>query len=169
MYKLAGIVMIVISCSGYVFMRAGAVKARYENLCCIKSAITYLKHEMSFSASQINVLCKKMAQQTKGKVSEVLSECARLLDGDKTLDFANGWIKAKGEKQLFCQEAENIVCDFFANLGKKSIDIELDNIKKTEERLEMLILGEEEKTKKDIKLIYTLGGAACAAVVIMAV
>ena len=169
MYKFAGIIMVASACAGYVFMRAAVIKSKYKNLCQIKKAITYLKHEMSFSAAQVGVLCKEMARQTKGEVSEALSEAAELLDKDKTLDFEKAWAKAKDTQKLFSDEVEEIVWEFSKSLGKKSIDIELDNIKKTEKRLENLIIQEEEKTKKDTKLIYTLGGAACAAIVILAI
>lgn len=169
MLKFTGLIMVVLACGSYVFTRTSAVKEKFENLCQIKSAVTYLKHEMSFSAPQINILCRKMAERTKGEVSQVLSVASDFLDQDKTLDFEKAWQKVKGTKELFSEEAESVVCDFFKNLGKKSIDIELDNIKKTEKNLEDLIIQEEEKTKKDIKLIYTLGGAACAAIVIMAI
>ncbi len=169
MLKFTGIIMVVLACGGYALMRSGAVKEKFENLCQIKGAVTYIKHEMSFSAPQINILCRKMSEHTKGEVAKVLSVAADFLKEDKTLDFEKAWQKAKGSKELFSEETEVAVCDFFKNLGKKSIDIELDNIKKTEERLEALIIQEEEKTKKDVKLIYTLGGAACAAIVIMAI
>ena len=168
MFKLAGIIMIVLSCGGYVFSRAEAIKEKCENLRQIKQAITYIKHEMSFSASQIDVLAEKCANSTKGEVAEVFLKCAELLSYDRTSDFYKAWIKAKGSRVLFSEEADNAVCDFFRNLGKKSIDIELDNIKKTEEIIEGILLLEEEKTKKDAKLTYTLGCAACAAVIIFA-
>jgi stage III sporulation protein AB len=168
MFKLAGIIMIVLSCGGYVFSRAQSIKEKCENLRQIKQAITYIKHEMSFSAPQIDVLAEKCAQNTKGEVSEVFSKCRELLDKDKTLDFYRAWHKAKANRDFLSEEADNVVCEFFKNLGKKSIEIELDNIKKTEEILAGLLLSEEEKTKKDAKLTYTLGGAVSAAVIIFA-
>jgi len=168
MFKLAGIIMIVLSCGGYVFSRAEGIKEKCENLRQIRQAITYIKHEMSFSASQIDVLSEKCAEYTKGEVAEVFLRSSELLKKDKTLDFYRAWLKAKGNKELFSPDADNAVCEFFKNLGKKSIDIELDNIEKTEELIERLLITEEEKTKKDTKLTYTLGGAVSAAVIIFA-
>jgi len=142
---------------------------KYENLKEIKKAITYLKQELSFSVSEISFLSKCMAENTKGEISHILGDVHTFLSEDKTLDFKDAWYKSKGDKSLFTFEAEKIVDSLFKDLGKRTLDIELENITKAEKRLEILESEEKEKYKKDKKLIYTLGVTACAVMLIVAI
>jgi len=169
MFKVIGIVMILVSCGIFTFSKVSVLTKKYENLKEIKKAIVCLKHELCFSVPEISVLCKVMAEKTKGEVSDVLHSAALRLEEDKTLDFETAWNDEKKNKELFSAETEKIVSTLFKDLGKMNLDIELDNIGIAEKRLEATEIEEREKYKKDKRLILTLGAALGALILIVVI
>lgn len=169
MYKVIGIVLVVAASIGFFLKKAETVEEKYENLKEMIKAVTYLKQELNFSSQELSFLCEKIADKTQGAVSDTLSEVGRILNKEKGADFKCAWNTVTDKRELFSADAKKIVEDLADNLGKKSLDIELENIEKTKTQLEHLEIEEREKTRKDKKLLYTLGGALAAAITILVI
>ncbi len=169
MYKIMGIGLIALSLGSFTYLKVEQIKERFLNLKEIKRAITYLKHELSFSGDKMSVLCNKISNNVSGQIAEIFKGIAEILDGEENIDIFSAWQKMTCGKQLFSEQAEKEVSDFFKNFGKKTVEIEIENLNRTEGILEMLILEEKEKFEKDKKLIYTLGAAISAVIVILAI
>lgn len=167
MYKFIGIILVLISCGAFIMQKAETIKQKTENLKELKKAVAYLKDELKFSAPEISVLCKKMADVTDGEISLLFESSAQFLEHDEKLDFNSALIKAIKDRHLFSDEGKRLLFELSQNLGKKNLEIELKNLQKSEKDLERLLLEEEEKTKKDTKLMYTLGLSLAAVFVIL--
>lgn len=169
MYKIVGIALVVLSSGLFTYLKVERMREQFLNLKEIKKAITYLKHELTFSGDKISGLCKKISDNTSGPIAQIFMDIAEMLDGENNIDIFSAWQSKTCDKQLFSKQTEKEISDFFKNFGKKSIEIELENIKKTEDTLQMLISEEGEKLIKDKKLIYTISAALCAVIVILAI
>lgn len=168
MYKIIGILLVVGALSGFLYNQAQSMSREYENLKEMIKALTYLKQELSFSAGELWKVCRMIADRTKNDVSEAFFKTADILE-EKSSDFCTSWSEATQEMSLFSNNTQAVLSDLFYNLGKKSLDIELENIEKAKEILEQTEIYEREKTTKDKKLLYTLGVSAGLALVILAI
>ncbi len=168
MYKIIGMLLVGGALSGFLYNKAQTMSKEYENLKEMIKALTYLKQELSFSAGELWRVCRTIANRTKNDVSEAFLKTANILE-EKPSDFYTSWSEATQGVSLFSKEAQSAISDLIYNLGKKSLDIELENIEKTKEILEQTEIYEREKTAKDKKLLYTLGVSAGLALVILSI
>lgn len=166
MYRLAGIILVSSAFLGFLYSKGQTISKKYENLKEMIKALTYLKQEISFSTGELFKVCRDISSKIRSDVSEVFCEIADILE-EKPTDFYSAWITSIDGKVLFTKEAETSVCDLAQNLGKKSLDIELENIEKTKQILEQIEEYEKEKMVKDKKLLYTLGASIGAAFLIL--
>ena len=127
MYKFIGITLVLISCIFFIMRKADAIKQRYKNLKELKKAVTYLKDEISFSAPEISVLCKKTADVTVGEVSMLFENCSQILQQDEKADFNSAILSAIGVNNLLSDEGKSVLFELSQNLGKKNLEIELKN------------------------------------------
>ncbi len=169
MYKIIGIAMLLVSFGTIIFKKAMMIDKKLENAKQIKKAITYIRGELSFSLPELPVLCRALSKELDGEVAFLFGEISKSLDENKTTDFFSSYKDAVLGRDLFSYECEKTVEYFFKNFGKKTLDIELDNINKTEQELELLILEEEQKSSQDKKLLYTLGASIAAVFIIFVI
>ena len=169
MFKALGIILIAISLGLFSYKKVDIKKQQLFNLSEIKRALAILKNELSFSMPEMSFLCKKVAEDTVGEISSLFNSIEKNLKKDSTMDFLNAWQNETLKNKLFSDEAQKEILGFCNNFGKKTIDIELENINKTEKNLEILLKDEKDKYQKDKKLIYTLGAAIGAVVVIIVI
>lgn len=166
MFKIIGALLVITAVGGFVCGKSQAAVQKYNNLKEMIKALTYLKQELSFSAGELGVICRSIGGRTQAEISHVFLKISNILE-KRTTDFSQAWREATEGNILFCAQAEVAVLDFVNNLGKKSLDIELENISKTKEILEEIETAEREKTAKDKKLLYTLGVSFAVALVIL--
>lgn len=168
MYKIIGLLLVGSALCGFLYSRVQTINEKYSNLKEMIKALTYLKQEISFSAGELGKVIREISYKAQGKVSEVFCQIGNMLE-EKPTDFSSAWMAVTKGLRLFSKEAENAVVDLARNLGKKSLDIELENIQKTKEILEQIEEYEREKTFSDKKLLYTLGASAGLALVILVI
>ncbi len=168
MYKLTGIVMVCCALWGFLYSKVQAITSEYNNLKEMIKALTYLKQELKFSSGELGRVCKEISGRTQLQVSEIFENIADTLK-ENVCDFYQAWYETIRDKKTFSKETENALEDFAQNLGKKSLDIELENIEKTIEILSQIEEYEGEKTLKNKKLIYTLGASVGAALIILVI
>ncbi len=169
MLKTIGVGFILISLGMFLFNKVESKRQKYLNFCEIKRAVTFLKHELSFSAPELFLICEKISNETSGEISEIFHNIHNKLKSNPTIDFGKAFKEAVKNRVLFSESVEKTVSDFARTLGKKSLDIEIENISKAQAALQMLEAEEKEKYLKDKKLIYTLGLASGAVVLILAI
>lgn len=168
MYKIIGLFLTLCASWAFLYSKGQIIDKRYTNLKEMIKALTYLKQEISFSAGELGMVCKKVSHVTQGDVSAVFYEIVNILEENPS-DFSSAWAAATDGKMMFSREAEMLLCDLAQNLGKKSLDIELENVQKAKEVLEQLKEHEKIKSAKDKKLLYTLGVSAGFALVILVI
>lgn len=168
MYKIIGLFFVGGSLAGFMYSRAQSINKKYINLKEMIKALTYLKQELSFSAGELWKVLREISCKTQGEISEIFCQISNILE-EKPLDFSSAWHGVTDGKVLFSKDTENSLFDLAGNLGKKSLDIELENIQKTKEILEQIEEYEKEKTTKDKKLLYTLGVSLGIALVILVI
>lgn len=168
MYKIIGLFLAGSALAGFLYVRAQSINTKYNNLKELIKALTYLKQELSFSAGELSGVFRRISEKTNSLVSQVFLNIADILE-ERPTDFYSAWKKVTDGKGLFTKEAENLMSDFSQNLGKKSLDIELENIEKSREILMQIEEYEREKTTKDKKLTYTLGVSFGVALVILVI
>ena len=169
MYKALGIVLIFSSLGFFSYKTVQTKRCCLLNLREFKKALTVLKNELGFSMSEISSLCKKVSDMTSGEVSSVFKSIEKTLNENSSADFFTAWNLQTCKKQLFSKEAMAEITNFCENFGKKTIDIELENIKRCEKNLEQLNEEEREKYIKDRKLIYTFTAAIGTVIVIIGI
>lgn len=168
MYKLTGIVMVCCALWGFLYSKVQTITSEYNNLKEMIKALTYLKQELKFSSGELGRVCKEISGRTQLQVSEIFGGIADILK-ENVCDFYQAWYGTIRGKKIFSKETENALEEFAQNLGKKSLDIELENIEKTIEILSQIEEYEGEKTTKHKKLIYTLGASVGAALIILVI
>lgn len=169
MYKALGVVLIFLSLGAFLYQTVETKKKQLLNLKEFKKALTLLKNELSFTMPEISHLLSTVSQKTSGEISYVFSRIAEKLIKDTGIDFFTAWESAVGKRILFSKEATDEIFNFCKNFGKKTVDIEIENIKQYEKILECLINEESDKFIKDKKLIYTLGVSIGAVIVILGI
>ena len=167
MFKAVGIILILVSLGSFVLDKVENKKAIFLNFCQIKKALNFLKHELSFSTPEISKLCSKTSSHIEGEISDIFKELSDNLKHNA--DFFTAWQTATKNKSLFSDNVNNIILDFVKAFGKKTLDIEIENIEKTLLALEMIETEEREKYIQDRKLIYTLGTAVGAVIIILVI
>ncbi len=168
MYRFVGIILVSSAFFGFLYSKGQTIGRKYENLKEMIKALTYLKQEISFSSGELFRVCRDISLKTHSDISEVFCEISNILE-EKPMDFYSAWLTSTNKKTLFAKEVKTAVCDLAQNLGKKSLDIELENIEKTKQILEQIEEYEKEKTAKDKKLLYTLGASVGAAFLILVI
>ena len=148
MYKALGVVLIFLSLGAFLFKTVEMKKNQLLNLKEFKKALTLLKNELSFTMPEISQLLSTVSKKTSGEISYIFSAISEML------------LKDSGTDEIY---------NFCKNFGKKTVDIEIENIKQCEKILECLINEESDKFIKDKKLIYTLGVSIGAVIVILGI
>lgn len=169
MYKALGIVLIFLSLGVFSFKTVQTKKQRLFNLKEFKKVLTILKNELRFSMPEISSLCKKVCDMTSGEISYIFKNIANILRENSSTDFFAAWKSQTYENQFFSKEAMGEIVNFCESFGKKTLDIELENIKRCEKNLELLQNEEREKYLKDRKLIYTFTAAIGSVIVILGI
>ncbi len=169
MYKFIGIGLICISLGGFFWKKAQTLCQKYENLKEILKAVTHIKQELSFSSVELAELMARVCDSLQGNFGQVLKNTTKVLADKKTTDMKSAWEESGGGELLLTDEARKITEDYFFNIGKKSLDIELEKTEKTIQTLSFLEKEEREKTNKDKKLLYTMGASVAAAIVILVI
>ena len=169
MYKALGVVFIFLSLGVYLNKSVEEKRAEILNLKEFYKALTVLKNELKFSMPEMPHLLKKVSEKSSGKISYIFKEMEEKVTAKSDIDFFTAWESVTEGKTLFSKEASCVILNFCQNFGKKTLDIELDNIKKCENDLNELIKEESDKFKKDRKLIYTLGISIGAVIVILGI
>lgn len=161
MLKFIGIIMVLWSCFLFSYMKADAIKRKYENLKEIKRVLQILKNEISFSSKELLETISELSQNASGDVAELFCEMYIKMKNDETQDFGQAWKYAKDKissNKIFSGETQKILDAFCERAGTMSKEIELENIDKTIKSLESEIENEAESYKKNRKLIYAFGG-----------
>lgn len=169
MYKALGVVLIFLSLGAFLFKTVETRKNQLLNLKEFKKALTLLKNELSFTMPEISQLLYTISQKTSGEISNIFNTISEILSKDSGVDFFTAWESVVGKRMLFSKEATDEIILFCKNFGKKTVDIEIENIKQCERTLECLINEESDKFIKDKKLIYTLGVSIGAVIVILGI
>ncbi len=169
MYKALGVVLIFLSLGAFLFKTVETKKTHLLNLKEFKKALTLLKNELSFTMPEISHLVSTISQKTSGEISYIFNAISEILIKDSGIDFFTAWETAVGKRMLFSKEATDEIFAFCKNFGKKTVDIEIENIKQYEKILEGIINEENDKFIKDKKLIYTLGVSIGAVIVILGI
>ena len=169
MYKAMGIVLVILSSGIFSYKMVEKKRQQLVNLKEFKKALVFIKNELSFSMPEISVLCRKVSEKTEGEISHLFNEIEKMIKNDNNTDFSAAWKSITREKNLFSSDAAGEVLNFVENFGKKTLDIELENIKRSEKVSEQLIKEENDKYIKEKKLIYTFGAAIGAVVVILGI
>lgn len=169
MYKALGGVLIFLSLGVFLYEKVETKKNQLLNLKEFKKALTLLKNELSFTMPEISHLVSTISEKTSGEISYIFSTISKMLIKDSGIDFFTAWESAVGKRMLFSKEATDEIFNFCKNFGKKTVDIETENIKQYEKILECLINEESDKFIKDKKLIYTLGVSIGAVIVILGI
>lgn len=169
MHKALGVILIFLSLGVFSYKIAQTKKQQLYNLKEFKKALTILKNELGFSMSEVSSLCKKVSDMTSGEVSSVFKSIEKMLSENSSTDFFSAWKVSTYEKQLFPKEAMGEITYFCEGFGKRTIDIELESIKRCEKSLEQSECEEREKYLKDRKLIYTFTAAVGAVIVILGI
>lgn len=169
MYKALGVVLIFSSLGAFLYKTVETKKTHLLNLKEFKKALTLLKNELSFTMPEIFYLLSMVSEKTSGEISYIFSEMSKILIKDSGIDFFTAWEIAVDKRTLFSKEATDEIFGFCKNFGKKTVDIEIENIKQYEKILEGIINEENDKFIKDKKLIYTLGVSIGAVIVILGI
>lgn len=168
MCKASGIILIILSIGMFTYIKVESRRKELFNLEEMSKALTFIKHELCFSQPELASLCSKAAEHTKGDISVVFNDVSVALRKDKTLDFYSAWVAATGNI-CFSKDAENVVLHFARDLGKKTLETEIENIENTIKEINALIVEKKDKYKSDKKLICSLSAAVGAVIVILAV
>lgn len=169
MFKVLGVIFILFSLGVFTYRTVEQKKRQLTNLKEMKKAITFLKHELTFSMPEMATLCKKVAQKTEGDISKAFLNTEKIIHNDSSIDFSNAWQMTIEDKKLFSPAAEREILDFSKEFGKKTLEIELENLKKYESELHLLEENEKEKYLNDKKVTCTLGAAMGAVLVILVI
>lgn len=167
MPKIVGMLLLIISAISCICNQLCTKKEKVENLREMRRAILYITQEIQFSMSDVSTLCEKTAQIIKGEVSNIFNSIADILNAESNTDFYTAWKKVCGEKEFFSEKAEIVLSELFCEFGKKSLEAEVENMKRARHILEETEKEEEKKYHSDRKLICTLGVSACCAVIIV--
>ena len=169
MYKALGIVLVFLSLGIFSYKTVEKKRQQLINLKEFRRALGFLKNELSFSMPEISVLCKKVSNNTAGEISSLFKSIEHKILTDSRVDFSTAWKANTDKNVLFSPDATKEILNFVENFGKKTLDIELENIKRCEKALEELTQEENDKYIKEKKLIYTFGAALGAVIVILGI
>ena len=169
MYKALGVILLVVGCVYYIYTLICDRKEKLQNLKEIKKAIICFEQELSFSVPEIVVLCEKASNVTNGEVSRMFADIGENLRREKNTDFGMAWENVQISKENFDNETKDVLQGLFYEFGKKSLEIELANLKRVQTFLEEKENTEAKKYAEERKLICTLGVAFCATVIVIAI
>lgn len=169
MCKALGIVLVFLALGVFSYKTVKVKTRHLINLKEFKRALVFIKNELSFSMPEVSVLCKMVSEKTHGEISRLFYDMGKTLASDNNTDIFAAWCENTNEKNLFCDAANREVLNFIQNFGRKTLDIELENIKATEIILEQLIQEEKDKYGKEKRLIYTLAASIGAVIVILGI
>ena len=169
MHITLGIAMIFLSLGVFLFKTVEEKRRELLNLKEFSKALTLLKDELKYSVPELSYLLKVMQKKTSGEISYIFKEMEYKVCHESSVDFFSAWKSATDGKALFSKEVTDEISDFCKDFGKKTVDIELEKIKRCENCLDELIKEESKKFIKDKKLIYTLGISIGAVIVILGI
>lgn len=167
MYRIVGILLIVISCGGFFLRRIQTISKKFDNLKEFKKGITNLKYELSSSGSELPLIFEKVSEMVKGDVSVLFKNMGKELAKNEISDMKSVWKKSGGEELLLSREGYKIVTELIFNIGKKELNTEIEKINSAIFLLEQEESKEREKTQKDKKLLCTVGVSLVVMVVIL--
>lgn len=169
MYKAFGIGLISLSLGIFSYKTVERKKQCLLNLKEFRRALKILENELSFSMSEISFICTKISDMTSGEISDLFKRIMKALKDNSSTDFFTAYKSAASQKLLFSKEVAKEVLNFCECFGKKTLDIELENIKRCQKHLEEAECEERKIYLKERKLIYTFTAAIGAVTVIIVI
>lgn len=167
MYRIIGIVLVIVSCGGFFWDKIRKISEKYDNLQEVKKGITHLKHELTHSACELPLIFKKVSKLLDGEVSSVFKNIGTELAKNEISDMKQLWETSGGRNLLLPESAKKVTDELIYNIGKKELETEIEKIESAIVSLEQIETEEKEKTQKDKKLLYTVGASVAAAVMIL--
>ena len=169
MCKALGIVLMFLSSGVFLFKEVEEKKSKLSNLKEFIKALVILKNELKFSVPELSHLLKLMSDKTSGKISYIFKEMKNKVTSESDVDLFSSFKSVTDGRDIFSKEATDVIADFCSGFGKKTIDIEIENIKRCERDLNAIIKEESDKFIKERKLIYTLGISIGMVIVILVI
>lgn len=170
MFKALGIIMVLFACFMFSYVKADELKRKYNNLRQMKKALSVMKSEISFTSKELSKTTDELSALLPGDMSHFFKRISHYLSENEASDFEHAWKRAKNDlasKPFLCSAADRVMTDFSQRVGKMSRDIELENISKTLDALDVELAEERESYTANRKLIFTMGiGAGLVALIL---
>lgn len=164
LFKLAGGLMVIISCSMIGFLMAGYYQTRPKILRNLQTAISMLETEINYGHSPLPEALRNIAQKSDKEVSKLFLNAMKYISERSGLTASEAWEKALADfspdSSLITVDIE-ILTNFGKYLGVTDIQDQIKNIKLTLTQLrqqEVYAMEEKQKNEKMWKYLGVLSG-----------
>ena len=153
MENIIGIVMILISCIAFAYVKVREMSKRLRNIKEMKRALFLLRYEVSFSARELWEACDGLSFVLNGEVGELFYRIGIAMR-EETSSFSACW-KALSDG-MFSDKAAMVLDSFAATFGTLSKELEEQALEGCEKQLGGICEEEEKELYQNRKLWYTL-------------
>lgn len=166
-YKLIGAICVIIACGGTGFAMAGQYISQIRFLADMLVAIDYMESEIQYRCTPLPLLCRQVAEQLSGKLSQVFQELSNELDARVSPNVELCMASVMDKLAISQKSLRTILTGLSCNLGKFDMAGQLralENIRSIcSENLRQLQKNREAR----IRSYQTLGLCAGAAMAIL--
>ena len=159
MFKYAGAILVIISCSLKGFEEADKLTTRLKNLKEIKNILLFVEREMQFSKTPLPKILENASEKSeKALIKEILSNTAKKINSE--FSPAEAWQEEikKNQSRLFLSKKEALeMAGIFQSLGESDSETQKKVIKNALEIIDDAILKCENVCRTNVKMYRSMG------------
>lgn len=167
MYKLIGVIFIVMGAGGFGIAKGYGFFVQLNNVKAFSDALQLLKCEMNYTLSPLSKLCATVSKRTKGTCSVFFREYSRLLADGIPRSLAVQRLLSDERKYRLPKDAQLTLLELFEGIGAYEIEGENQRLRIAVHRLQASAQRLEQEKKPLAKSYAALGICLGLALVIL--
>lgn len=170
LFKLAGCIIVIISCTFLGFMLSFECKKRPQQLRELQVLLQMLENQIGYLSDVLIDAFEKISRNGTSQACIFFNKSAEILKKDGSMGASQAWelsVRQNIRKTSLNREDEEILIAFGKILGSSDIEGQIKNIRLVMEQLKLQEVKAEENRRSYEKMYRSLGVLSGVALVIL--
>jgi len=170
LFKLAGSVIVILSCTFLGFVLSNDCKRRPQQLRELQSLLQMFENQITYLSDVISEAFERISRVGCSETCIFFSKTVEILKKERAISASEAWelaVRQNIKKTSLNMEDEEIIAAFGKMLGSSDLEGQVKNIRLTLEHLKLQEEKAEESRRSNEKMYRSLGILGGIAVVIV--
>lgn len=158
MFKIILCIILILACGTAGILKSQVFSQRLKELNDLKDSFRMLRTEISYMKDPLPVIFERLGSGRQNIASEIFGTCCQLMKEKQDMQYS--WcssVDMAARNSSLTREDKAVIYDLGHQLGKSSVDGQIDLLQMTEEKLTIQIGNAEEQRKTKGKMYAGLG------------